>query len=97
VTDCIFLKERKRDGLIHYISMRFDLATSAVVWNDCLYVFGGYDGAERLSSFEKFDFVVYDLSFEVPPSTIIHDLRSLVNNEMLSGEKSSMFCLFSPI
>lgn len=32
----------------------------------------------------RFDFAVDDLSFEVPPSTIISDLRAFVNDEMLS-------------
>jgi len=56
----------------------------AVCYNDSMYVFGGYDGAERLNSFIKFDFAVYDLSFEIPPATILSDLRLLVNNECLS-------------
>lgn len=32
----------------------------------------------------RFDFAVYDLSFEVPQSTIISDFRDLINNETLS-------------
>lgn len=32
----------------------------------------------------RFDFAVYDLSFEVPPSTIISDFRDLINDETLS-------------
>lgn len=56
----------------------------AVAYNDSMYVFGGYDGAERLNSFIKFDFAVYDLSFEIPPATIISDFRCLVNNDTFS-------------
>jgi hypothetical protein len=56
----------------------------AVVYNDSMYVFGGYDGADRLNDFVKFDFSVYDLSFEVPPSSIIQDFRSMINNSTLS-------------
>jgi hypothetical protein len=56
----------------------------AVTYNDSIYVFGGYDGSERLHSFIKFDFALYDLSFDIPPSTLIHDFRSFVNNEKLS-------------
>lgn len=37
-----------------------------------------------MNSFIKFDFAVYDLSFEVPPSTIISDFRGLVNNDAFS-------------
>jgi hypothetical protein len=32
----------------------------------------------------RFDFAVYDLSFEVPPSTLVSDFRALINNETLS-------------
>lgn len=56
----------------------------AVVHGDGMYVFGGYDGSERLNDFIRFDFAVYDLSFEVPPSSIISDLLSMVNDETLS-------------
>jgi leucine-zipper-like transcriptional regulator 1 len=37
-----------------------------------------------LNSFIKFDFALYDLSYEVPPSTIISDFQALVNNDTLS-------------
>lgn len=43
---------------------------------DTLWVHGGYSGSDRLDDFIKFDFAVYDLSFEVPSSTIV----SLPNN-----------------
>jgi leucine-zipper-like transcriptional regulator 1 len=56
----------------------------AVTYNDSMYVFGGYDGADRLNSFIKFDFAMYDLSFDIPQSVLINDLRSFVNNEKLS-------------
>lgn len=49
-----------------------------------LFYLGGYDGSERLNDFIRFDFAVYDLSFEVPPSTIIDDFRTLVNDDTLS-------------
>lgn len=55
-----------------------------VVYSDSLFVFGGYDGSERLNDFIRFDFAVYDLSFEVPPSTIIADFRALINDPTLS-------------
>ena len=47
-------------------------------------MFGGYDGSDRLNDFIKFDFAVYDLSFDVPSSTIVSDFRSLINNDTLS-------------
>ena len=49
-----------------------------------LFVFGGYDGATRLNDFVRFDFAVYDLSFEVPSSTLVSEFRALVDNEKLS-------------
>lgn len=55
-----------------------------VSYNDALFVFGGYDGATRLNDFVRFDFAVYDLSFEVPSSTLVSEFRALVNNETLS-------------
>lgn len=45
---------------------------------------GGYDGSERLNEFIRFDFAAYDLSFEVPSSTLIADLRQMVNDDTLS-------------
>jgi leucine-zipper-like transcriptional regulator 1 len=59
----------------------------AVVYQDSMYVFGGYDGSERLSDFIKFDFTVYDMSFEVPPSSIISDFRAMINDSTLSDIK----------
>jgi hypothetical protein len=56
----------------------------AVVYNDSMWCFGGYDGSDRLNDFLKFDFAVYDLTFAVPPATIIHDLRSLINDPVMS-------------
>jgi leucine-zipper-like transcriptional regulator 1 len=56
----------------------------AAVYQDAMYVFGGYDGSERLSDFIKFDFTVYDMSFEVPPSKIIADFKARINDPTLS-------------
>lgn len=47
-------------------------------------VFGGYDGISRVSDFWAFDFSIYDMCFSVPPSTILSDLRSLINDPTLS-------------
>jgi N-acetylneuraminic acid mutarotase len=56
----------------------------AVCYNDSMYCFGGYDGANRLNDTIYFDFAVYDLSFEVPPSTIGSDLRCMINDSTWS-------------
>jgi hypothetical protein len=57
---------------------------AGVVHDGSLFCFGGYDGRERLNDFVRFDFSVYDLSFEVPPSTIIADFRAMINDSTLS-------------
>jgi hypothetical protein len=49
-----------------------------------MFIFGGYDGVSRLNDFVRFDFSVYDLSFEVPPSTLVAEFRALVDDETLS-------------
>jgi len=55
-----------------------------VVHNEALFVFGGYDGTIRLNDFVRFDFAVYDLSFEIPPSTLVSELLALVDDETMS-------------
>jgi hypothetical protein len=52
---------------------------------NCFRLLGGYDGSERLNDFLRFDFAAYDLSFEVPPSTIIADFRAFVNDGKTRG------------
>lgn len=44
----------------------------------------GYDGTERLNDLVRFDFAVYDMSFEVPPSTLVAEFRGLVDDKTLS-------------
>eukprot|EP00934_Nitzschia_sp_Nitz4_P004906 Nitzschia sp. Nitz4//scaffold150_size53981//18316//20115//NITZ4_006675-RA/size53981-snap-gene-0.67-mRNA-1//-1//CDS//3329537065//4896//frame0 len=56
----------------------------ATVHDEAMYVFGGYDGADRLNDFIRFDFAVYDLSFEVPPSTLTSEFRAMVDDETFS-------------
>jgi hypothetical protein len=54
-----------------------------VVYNSSLYVWGGYNGIQRLNDF--FEFKLNDFcSRDIPQSTIVNDLKSLVNNELLS-------------
>jgi len=54
------------------------------LYEDSLFVFGGYDGNSRLDDFVRFEFNVDDLSYEVPSSTLLSDLHSFINNEALS-------------
>ena len=49
-----------------------------------MYIFGGYDGSDRLNDFVRFDFAVYDLTFEVPASTIISDMQRMINDSTMS-------------
>ena len=54
----------------------------AVVHKDSLFVFGGYDGSNRLNDFLEFKFGLGGT--EIPASSLIGDLRQLVNSELLS-------------
>ena len=47
-----------------------------------LFIFGGYDGSNRLNDFQKFQF--YDEATEKSGSTLIADLKRFVNSELLS-------------
>uniref|UniRef100_A0A7S2SJA3 BTB domain-containing protein n=1 Tax=Rhizochromulina marina TaxID=1034831 RepID=A0A7S2SJA3_9STRA len=57
---------------------------TAVMHKDSMFVFGGYDGAARLNDFISFRFGPDQLACDVPTSTLIDDLRQLVNSETLS-------------
>ncbi|CAD8047309.1 unnamed protein product [Paramecium sonneborni] len=50
------------------------------LYNDSLYVFGGYDGDELLSDIYKLEFK----NAQVPRSSFLQDLRSLINNPQMS-------------
>mmetsp|Transcript_13575 Transcript_13575/g.31683 ORF Transcript_13575/g.31683 Transcript_13575/m.31683 type:complete len:551 (-) Transcript_13575:450-2102(-) len=56
----------------------------ACVHGDSMYVFGGYDGSNRLNDFVEFHFGLNLLACDIPPSSLVQDLRSLVNNEEMS-------------
>lgn len=57
---------------------------AGVCHGEALYVFGGYSGETRLNDFVKFDLAAYDLTFEIPSSTLLSEFGSLVDNETLS-------------
>jgi len=44
------------------------------------YIFGGYDGDSRLNDFHYF--LIDDRTLDIPPSTLIHDLESLVGSKV---------------
>ena len=56
----------------------------AVVYEDCLYVFGGYDGTTRLGDFIRFRFGPIAINCSLPPPTLINDLKSMLNNKEIS-------------
>lgn len=55
-----------------------------VVYDSSFYIFGGYDGANRLNDFIKYRFEQLDGALISLPSTIISDLRRYVNSDLLS-------------
>lgn len=54
------------------------------VYDSNLIVFGGYDGSNRLNDFKQFRFADEEFELDIPESTLITDLRALVNTELLS-------------
>ena len=54
------------------------------VYEDCLYVFGGYDGSVRLGDFIRFRFQPATMDGTITASTLMSDLRNMVNNEEMS-------------
>lgn len=54
------------------------------VYDASLIVFGGYDGSSRLNDFKQFRFGDEEFELDIPESTLISDLRALVNSEVMS-------------
>ncbi|UIZ27844.1 hypothetical protein KXD40_004310 [Peronospora effusa] len=54
------------------------------VYDSSLIIFGGYDGSSRLNDFKQFRFGEKKLQLDIPESTLISDLRLLVNNDIMS-------------
>ncbi|KAL7531949.1 hypothetical protein ACHAXR_004325 [Thalassiosira sp. AJA248-18] len=47
-----------------------------------LYIFGGYDGSNRLNDFVKYDLAAENLfETDIPPPTLLSDLRSFLDDE----------------
>ncbi|CAN0532052.1 unnamed protein product, partial [Ectocarpus sp. 12 AP-2014] len=49
-----------------------------------MFVFGGYDGTSRLNDLVEFRFSIDLMSCDIPESTLIGNLRDMVNSELLS-------------
>jgi N-acetylneuraminic acid mutarotase len=54
------------------------------VYDSSLIIFGGYDGSSRLNDFKQFRFGEEEFELDIPESTLITDLRALVNQEVMS-------------
>ncbi|RLN69366.1 hypothetical protein BBJ29_000237 [Phytophthora kernoviae] len=54
------------------------------VYDSSLIIFGGYDGSSRLNDFKQFRFGEDEFKMEIPESTLINDLRALVDNDIMS-------------
>jgi len=59
---------------------------TAAVYEDAIYIFGGYDGSNRLNDLIRFRFgnLLAQNSAGVPPSTLHSDLKSYVGSSLLS-------------
>jgi hypothetical protein len=58
---------------------------SAAVYEDSIVIFGGYDGSHRLNDFIRYRFYSpYFKARTVPSSSLLSDLKALVNNPLLS-------------
>jgi len=58
----------------------------ACVYKDSMYIHAGYDGQSRLSDFKSYSFLD-NIVLELPPPTILDDLKSFVNTEKFSDVK----------
>ena len=74
------IQEERTDSLSNPIS-RF--CHIAVVYRECMYIHAGYDGQSRLGDFKSYSFVE-NVVLDIPPPTILHDLRSYINRSDLS-------------
>ena len=54
------------------------------VYEGSLFVFGGYDGTNRLNDFLRLQFPVDEPVEGIPPSTLVADLKKLVNSDLCS-------------
>jgi len=56
---------------------------SCEVYDNSLYVFGGYDGQQRLNDFWQFKLAT-EVNVDIPSSSLVSDLRGLLNEQKLS-------------
>mmetsp|Transcript_35701 Transcript_35701/g.83574 ORF Transcript_35701/g.83574 Transcript_35701/m.83574 type:complete len:506 (+) Transcript_35701:364-1881(+) len=53
------------------------------VYNNSLYIFGGYDGQQRLNDFWQFRLAT-EINIDIPSSSLVSDLRCFLNEQKLS-------------
>jgi hypothetical protein len=53
------------------------------VYNSSLFIFGGYDGQQRLNDFWQFKLAT-EVNIDIPSSSLVSDLRGFLNEEKLS-------------
>ncbi|KAI9895736.1 hypothetical protein PsorP6_018872 [Peronosclerospora sorghi] len=53
-------------------------------YGSSIVIFGGCDGSNRLNDFKRFRFEEEKFQLDIPESTLIDDLRMLVNNDVMS-------------
>lgn len=56
----------------------------ACVYEDCMYVFGGYDGSTRLGDFIRFRFGPQPIDCSIPASSLLDDLKDMLGNKNMS-------------
>jgi len=56
---------------------------TGVVYNSSLYIFGGYDGQNRLNDFVQFK-LADEINVEIPNSSLVSDLRKMLNDPTFS-------------
>jgi leucine-zipper-like transcriptional regulator 1 len=76
---------RRRDGRYLPDEPIRRFCHTGVIFDDTMYLFGGYDGINRLNDLKRFRFPKeVESSIIVPPSTLQEDLKNLVNSDVIS-------------
>ena len=52
----------------------------AIVKGDSMYIFGGYDGSNRLNDFVEFHFGSDLMTCDIPDSSLVSDLRGVCHS-----------------
>lgn len=66
------------------MSMESRFCHIGVLYDECMYIFGGYDGSSRLNDLKRFRLSNQSEGIVIPPSSLQSDLRAFVNSDVLS-------------